>query len=101
MNDQYPRTPGSDTHVAWKDWKQEAPFGQCPACGSAAIEELSNPHDPEICFYCSDTTCRDLNDRRTVWAETKTAELRMLESQGKSWNQFHFPGQTFPEACPD
>lgn len=100
-NGDYPRSPGSDVRVAEKDWKQVSPFGVCPACGSPAMEDLAIPGDPEINFYCSDTTCRDERGRRTMWGAKKTDEVLALEAEGGSWNQWKFPEQDLPEACPD
>jgi hypothetical protein len=98
---EYPRVPGSHKQVDESEWCQDNPFGRCPACGSAAIEDLSIPGDPEINFYCSDTMCRDPRGRRTMWGTLKTPELLQLESQRGSWNEQNFPGQDMPVCCPD
>lgn len=97
----YPRIQGSDVRVDEKDWKPDTPFGLCPACGSAAMEDIPIPGDEIINFYCSDTNCRDPRGRRTMWATPKTQELLTLEDQGGSWNSWKFPGQNLPDYCPD
>jgi hypothetical protein len=98
---QYPRVPGSNTQVLERDWLQEAPFGRCPACGSLAMEDLPNPREEIVNFYCSDITCRDDRGRRTMWGTAKSQALKDLERDGGSWNLQKFPGQRVPEACPD
>ena len=97
----YPRTPGSDVRVHDDQWKLDAPFGFCPACGSPAVEDIPIPRDEIINFYCSDTTCRDQRDRRTMWATQKTEELLQREADGGSWNSWKFPGQNLPSICLD
>lgn len=97
----YPREVGSDTRVDEKDWKQDNPFGLCPACGSKAIEDIPILGDEIINFYCSDTTCRDLRGRRTMWGTPKSQELLEQEAEGKSWNELNWPEVELPFACPD
>lgn len=97
----YPRTPGSAMAVDEKDWNQASPFGCCPACGSMAMEDIQIPGDKDINFYCSDTLCRDLRGRRTMWGEKKTEEVLKWESEGKGWNKMKFPDQDIPDSCPD
>lgn len=97
----YPRKPGSDVRIGEEKWNQNAAFGHCPACGSIGMEEIPIPGDGEISFYCSDTTCRDLKGRRTLWADSKTEQLLAQENEGKSWNSINFPEQELPEFCPD
>ena len=101
----YPRIPESDKVVHENDWYQEAPFGYCPACGSIGIEELHIAGDEDICFYCSDTTCKTIMGKRpparTKWNQTKPQSVLEKEIRGWSWNQEHFPGQNLPNTCAD
>jgi len=104
---EYPRMPGSDKVVRESEWKQGGPVGICPACGSKGIEELSCPGSEDICFYCSDPTCKTIQDGRTIpertkWNSDKPKDMQQKEKElGWSWNQEHWPGQDLPMACPD
>ncbi len=102
----YPRTPGLERIVHEEEWNPEAPFGNCPACGSIGIEELYIPGDKDITFYCSDGTCKTIMGERfparTKWYQTKPQEILDKElRESYSWNNDHFPGQKLPEVCPD
>lgn len=101
----YPREFNSEKIVHENDWNQEAPFGQCPACGSMGIEELHIAGDEDICFVCSDEKCLTImgNRRpaRTKWNCPKPQEILDKEETGWSWNAVHFPGRRFPVAFAD
>jgi hypothetical protein len=102
----FPRTVGSDKVVREDEWFQDDRYGYCPACGSIGIEEIAIPGDEVGCFYCSDATCitimGDREQARTKWNCEKPPEvLGKEEAGGWSWNEEHFPGQTFPMCCPD
>jgi len=101
----YPREVGSNKVVHENDWNQNALFGHCPACGSIGVEELHCPGDEDICFYCSDPTCKTIQDGRNIpmqtkWTTDKPDEMQKRERKsGWSWNQEHWPNQTLPVAC--
>jgi len=102
----FPRQPGSEAVVREEDWNQTAEFGFCPACGSVGIEELHDPSEDAMCFYCSDSACKTIQDgrdlpARTKWNQEKPEEVHQKERSEWSWNQEHFPGQEFPLVCVD
>ncbi len=100
----YPRAIGSSTIVREKEWNQNNTFGNCPACGSLAIEEINIPGDADITFYCSDPLCRTImgerSPARTKWFTKKPKWLLEEEEKGMSWNEIKFPGQELPDICP-